>query len=63
MGMAYILLTGIILIAISLITMKKFKTETSLQKILHISVWLIGVLLLVLAIIGIIGYGQDILNY
>ncbi|SFG15134.1 hypothetical protein SAMN05216353_12529 [Halobacillus alkaliphilus] len=61
--MAYILLTGIILIAISLITMKKFKTETSLQKILHISVWLIGVLLLVLAIIGIIGYGQDILNY
>ncbi|ASF38980.1 hypothetical protein CEH05_07590 [Halobacillus halophilus] len=63
MGMGYVLLTGVILLAISLITIKKFKTETSLQKILHLSALLIGVVLIILSTIGIIGYGQDILNY
>lgn len=61
--MGYVLLTGVILLAISLITIKKFKTETSLQKILHLSALLIGVVLIILSTIGIIGYGQDILNY
>ena len=56
-------MAGIIPLTISLITIKKFKTETSFQKIIHFSAMLIGVVLIILAIIEIIGYGQDILNY
>ncbi|MFD2925289.1 hypothetical protein [Halobacillus naozhouensis] len=58
--MGYILLTGILAIAVCLLTIKGFKRESILLKIFHVGALVVGVLLVILAIIGIVALGENI---
>ncbi len=58
--MGYILLTGILLITVCLMTIKGFKKESMILKVFHLGALVLGILLVLLAVIGVVAIGENI---